>query len=356
MKVGLLISGGLVALALYALVKYNGDDVREVGVSATAPSASGLNVPPRKPGAAENSKSENNLSDVLSVTGSGKLLETLDQLNANGIVGTSQNIDELDARFRASKDSEVMLRLARLYNAAYFGTEDKILRQRISKTISELLRTETDPVVGRALALSHSRLVFDEYTKENLSFAFKSRFLSTDDYYGELAHTMLGAPVSAKSEIIQEIVGSKNRYAAEIIADLVVQSEKLEVSQQEASMLRKYLNEAEPGFGITSTSFGMIDAIRYEQWLRAATYFESQETASPANILMFNKLISVNTDPRAVVAVLLSSHASNLLNEPAYRTQLIELKQKAEVFIAANPSAYSLQDAGAQISRTFAGK
>lgn len=356
MKLSILIAGILISLVLYYIFDINENGVSGISSRPSASSSSNVNTLPNKDGGGEESKVGNNLRDILIARGPGKLLETLDELNAKGITGNSKNLDELDLRFRTSKDTEERVRLARLYNSAYFGTEDRFARERISKTISELLKTETVPSVGRALALSHSRLFFNEQTKENLNFAYKNKFLSNDDYYGELAHIILGTLASTRSEIVKEIATSHNRYASEIVADLVIHSEKLEFSKEEASSLRKYLTEIEPTFGGSPSSFGMIDAIRYEQWLRAIAIVESKENSSSADSLIFNKLTSANVDPRAAISLLISPYAETLLKEAKYLVNMNEIRQKAEKFIAQNPSELALQQAGAQIKNLFIGK
>lgn len=168
-----------------------------------------------------------NLTEAFKSREKNGFLEELDNLTARGIPGTPENIGALDKLFKISDNSEEKIRLARLYNAAYFGTEDTSLRKRISQTISDLLRLEADPAVGRALTLSHSRMLIDEQTQENLEYAYRRNFLSNDDYYGELAHIIPGAMGPVRSEIIKKITSNHNQYASEIIADFIASSSEL---------------------------------------------------------------------------------------------------------------------------------
>lgn len=293
------------------------------------------------------------LEEIIAKKGLDKLLDTLDELNVNGFFGTNKNIKELDERFRLSKDIEEKIRLARLYNSAYFHTEDNLVRQDISRKLTALLRSEDNTSVGRALAFSHSRLIFDNQTKENLSTAFAKKFLTEDDYYGELAHVFQGAPDSSRSEIISEISKSRNRYASEITADLLINSPNPGLPKADRLLLIQYLNEFPPGFGATPTSFGMTDAIRYEQWLRAIANLESQDKSVSPELLIFQKLSARETDPRAAIAFLLSPEAEKLVTMSSHDKYMSELKHKALEFINQNPSATALQQIGAQISRLF---
>lgn len=295
------------------------------------------------------------LAEVFKLRGEDGFLEKLDDLVVRGIPGTPENIDELDQRFKVGSNSEEKIRLARLYNTAYYGTEDALLRNRISQTISDLLRAETDTTVGRALALSHSRMFIGDKTQENLEYAYKRNFLSSDDYYGELAHIVPRAVGPVRIKILNELAANHNQYASEIIADFINNSSGLSFSKEEAASLKGFIADSEPKFTGPSAGVGMIDVIRYEQWLKAITYLENTENSTSPGVVAFNRLTSANVDPRAAVALLISPYGKFLLEDQKNRAHMSEIKQRAEKYIAQYPSDSSLQQAGVYITQLFNG-
>ena len=296
------------------------------------------------------------LAEVYKLRGKDGFLEKLDDLVVRGIRGTSENIGELDRRFKASGDSDEKTRLARLYNTAYFGAEDALLRGKIAQTVSDLLRSEADPTVGRALALSHSRMYIDEKTQENLEYAYKRNFLSDDDYYGELAHILPGAVGLARAKVIKELTANHNQYASEIIVDFIGNSSGSNFSKEEMASLKIYVASSEPKFTGSSTSIGMIDVIRYEQWLKAMVYLENVENSISPGAIVYNKLTSAYVDPRAAIALLISPYGKYLLEDQGNRAYMNEIRQRAEKYITQYPSDSSLQQAGNHIDQLFNGR
>lgn len=295
------------------------------------------------------------LVEVFKLRNRDGFLEKLDDLVARGIRGTPENINELDRLFKASGNPEEKIRLARLYGSAYFSAEDSVLKEKITQAISDFLRLETDPAVGRALVLSHSRMFFDEKTQENLEYAYRRNFLSNDDYYGELAHILAGVIGSTRVKVIKELTANHNQYASEIIADYIGNSSGIKLSKEEVAYLRGYIADGEPKFSGSPTSIGMIDVIRYEQWLKAMAYLENADNSTSPGVVIYNKLTLANVDPRAAIAFLISPYGKTLMEDQKNRAYMDEIRQRAEKYIAQHPSDSSLHQAGIHIVQLFNG-
>ncbi len=328
---------GLAGLVVYAAINPKGDEA-----PLNPPNLA--MVPAEAPRESTHDKKQESLSSLIDSSGPGDLSSKLDILLSKKIPASDSMIDQISQRFKDSKDPEERLRLARLYNSAYFNTEDQQLREKISATLTELIRAETDAKTGRELALSHSRLLFDNNTLENLSASYKKKFLSFDDYYGELAHAFPGAPPDTRAWMIKELAQGHNRYASDIVADYMSGGNAGALTAAELGALKSFLKANEPLFTGAPAAFSMFEAIRVEKWLGAMSEFEKKGPAArPNDQVIFDKLQMADTDPRFAIAFLISGRGRELAMDKAYAAEISKARSKAYEFIEKNPSSQSLQ-------------
>lgn len=328
---------GLAGLPTYAAINLKGDE-SPLNPPHLAIASTGAQK------ASAHDQRQESLSSLIESSGSGDLPSKLDMLLSKKIPASDSMIDQISQRFKGSKDPEEKLRLARFYNSAYFNTEDQQLKEKVSATLTELIRAEADAKVGRELALSHSRLLFDSNTVENLSIAYKKKFLSFDDYYGELAHAFPGAPPDTRASMIKELAEGHNRHASDIVADYVGGGNAGALPAVELGALKSFLKANEPVFTGAPTAFSMFEAIRVEKWLGAMSEFEKKgPTARPNDQVIFDKLQMVDTDPRFAIAFLISGRGRELAMEKTYAAEISKIRSRAYEFIEKNPSSQSLQ-------------
>lgn len=328
---------GMAGLAAYVATSLKGDEPLTNPPSLAMVSA-GVQS------ASTHDKNQESLSSLIDSAGAGDLSSKLDILLSKKIPASDSMINQISQRFKDSKDPEEKLRLARFYNSAYFNTEDQQLREKISATLTELIRAETDAKIGRELALSHSRLLFDSSTLENLSTSYKKKFLSFDDYYGELAHAFPGAPPDTRASMIKELAEGHNRYASDIVADYISGGNAVALTAAELSALKSFLKANEPLFTGAPAAFSMFEAIRVEKWLGAMSEFEKKgPSARPNDQVIFDKLQMADTDPRFAIAFLISGRGRELAMEKTYSAEISKARSKAYEFIEKNPSSQSLQ-------------
>lgn len=265
----------------------------------------------------------------------------------------TSTVSSLLQAFSSALNSEDKVRFARELNQAYFATSSREERKNISSTLSRHLKNENGLEVARALALSHSRLYFDENTLSNLKFAYERKILSFDDYFGELAHVFPGAPVDIREEIVAEIANSHNRYAIDIVSNTLSGEDKIALSNRERDDLQRFLKTNEPIFNGAADSFGYFDAIRYENWLVASSRLSSDSNVADApEKFLAEKLLNPATDPRALVAFAVSSYATTLTHEQRAAIQWESIRARAQDFVQRNPNSTGLQYIGQQLFGT----
>ena len=261
----------------------------------------------------------------------------------------STMLADFEKSFPNSTDED-RIRRARDLNDAYFRAQSDNVRKKISKALSTITASESNPEVARALALSHSRLYFNEKTLPNLKDAYDRGILSFDDYYGELAHIFPGAPPDVREIIANQIATSHNRHAVDILASNINGAGDLSLSTAENADLQKFLKTNEPIFSGATDSFGQFEAIRYEQWLLASAKLALSTGATSTEAYVAEKLLDPKTDPRALVALATSPYTNSLTAAQRKTVSWDVIESKALEFIRKNPDSASLQQAGQQIA------
>lgn len=231
-------------------------------------------------------------------------------------------------------------------NLAYFDSRSESLRKRISDALSDALLDETDQHLARAIALSHSRLPYDENTLPNLKYAYEKGFIYFDDYYGELAHLYDGAPVSVRGGVIKEISESQNRYAVDIISGGISALERVELSKEEVADLHKFLVTNEPIFSGSPDEFGFFEAILYSNWLVASSRLKKELTGVGLEKNIGYKLLDPETDPRAAVAFLVTGFARGMNDSQKSDIQWGAVHARAQELMRKYPDSAGLQQIG----------
>lgn len=231
-------------------------------------------------------------------------------------------------------------------NKEYFYTRSEDIRRNISDALSRSLRLEKDGKVARAIALSHSRLNFDENTLPNLKFAYERKILYFDDYYGELAHLYDEVPIEDRRNIIGEISSSNSRYAVDIVSAKISYADEVQLSTQELSELQSFLYKNRPIFGGSDDSFGLFEAIIYNQWLLAISRLQSKSEGNSIEHWMGRRLLDPSTDPRASVAFLISPYAKSLDDSKKAEMQWEAVRARAKELLLRYPQAPGLQELG----------
>lgn len=254
-------------------------------------------------------------------------------------------IAQLDSR---SGNLEVAERIqaAEELNKQYFYTQSDDIRRSISDAFSRSLRLEKDEQVARAITFAHSRLNFDKNTLPNLKFSYERKFIYFDDYYGELAHLYDEAPPEDRRNIISEISNGNSRYAVDIVAAKISFTEEVQLSDQEVSDFRNFLNKNRPIFGGADDSFGLFEAILYNQWLVAVSRLQSKSEGGSVEQWLGRRLIDPSTDPRASVAFLIGPYAKSLDHSKKAELQWNAVRARANELLLRYPQAPGLQELG----------
>lgn len=252
-------------------------------------------------------------------------------------------ISDLENFEKTELSPEERIQIARDLNNAYFDSRSELLQKKISEALTNSLYVEKDQLVARAITFSHSRLPFDSNTLPNLKYAYAHKYISFDDYYGELAHLYAGAPEGIRSDVVKEISESHNRYAVDIIAGGIVSEAHIDLSKDDILALQRFLTINEPIFNGSAGEIGYFDSIIYFNWLLANSRLQKAAGGIGVDNFLGDKLLDPATDPRATIAFLISGYAKDMDDSQRAAVQWNAIQARAREMVHLNQNSLGMQ-------------
>lgn len=201
---------------------------------------------------------------------------------------------------------------------------------------------------------SYSRLGYFPDTEDMLLHLKDTGVIDNEGYYGELAHILPFAPAHAQMDLLSKITMGKDKYATEILAFLPNNPDNVQRLYPETKQrLLAYLQEDEPGFGTETGVFGLTDAVRYTTWLHSIATLTRETTSAKYSDVVLNHLNNEKTDPRKIMAFLISAEGKYLINELG-RPELFEnARKRITQYSKQHPQNEMMRDAVQEIANTI---
>jgi hypothetical protein len=202
-----------------------------------------------------------------------------------------------------------------------------------------MLAGDSNKEVARMAVLTFTRVGFFPGADSLLRSAFQSELLSADDYHGELARLVLVVPPESQQSMLAELRIGSSAQASDKLAEAITRNpaaaDALSVDARAA--LVEIFRAAEPGFAQPPWAFELVDATRYNRWLRAMARVEGAGVGASADSAIVARLSQPDTDPRKVLAYLLTPEASALVEAAAPGSSVEGLAQIASRYAAQMP-------------------
>jgi hypothetical protein len=353
----LVLLAGIVLLGVCALYVLSEEHFFGAGPqgSSSAPQFSAVTMTPRTQGAQERVTPQKNAENPIvlyrSMPGwSGRT--ALDEIYARGVPQSKQSVDAVRSLLAQGVSGDEKVALARILGALY--RQDDPLGEN-ANILSELRKLSGDANgdAARMAVITYARLGYFNDSEALLESAYARGALHIDDYYGELAHLVDIAPPDKKVGLTEKIKASSNSYASDVLAmTLLGGQEGVEKYPTESlENISQLFKKTEPVFPSGLGEFGLFGAMRYSNWLRASAKIESQNSGRSADFEIINSLSQPNTDPRKVMAYLLTPEANSILAVAPLGSPVAGLVKIVNQYALQFPSNPSLQEYAQDIVR-----
>jgi hypothetical protein len=281
----------------------------------------------------------------------------LEAIYAAGLPPTKAVIETARRLLRSASSDEERALLAKILGSLYHQTDDVVLRNDMALDLASLVRGADSKDLGRAAALTYSRLGYFEDSVELLTLARTSGFIEDNDYYGDLAHLVPLAPSSEQSKILEKIRVANNEFSRDILATNLNRAEFVEtLSSDVVSQAKSVLEMNEPAFTGSPSEYGTFDAIRYEKWLNAMRNLNDRGEASSSNDFLARKLLEPGADPRKLLAAFGSEEQTFPIVKHFDPDAIALLDRSIADFAQRNPESVMVQEAAFNARRNLGKK
>lgn len=281
----------------------------------------------------------------------------LEAIYAGGLPPTKAVIETARRLLRSASSDEERALLAKILGSLYHQTDDVGLKNDMALDLATLLRGTGSKEVGRAVALTYSRLGYLEDSVELLTLARTSGFIEDNDFYGDLAHLVPLAPSAEQSKILETIRVANNEFSREVLATNLNRAEFVEtLSPDVVSQAKSVLELNEPAFTGSPSEYGMFDAIRYEKWLNAMRNLNDRGEARSSDDFLAKKLLEPGADPRKLLAVFSSEEQTFPIAEHFDPDAIALLDRSIADFAQRNPESVMVQEAASNARRNLGRK
>lgn len=213
----------------------------------------------------------------------------------------SEDIDAIRALIKSGRvTGQELASLVRLYGDQYVVHRS---RHQILEDIKATLRSATDREVGNAAMLTYSRLGPADEVRSLLKLSKERGFLTDDDYFGEIAHSLFRADPRTQAAWLDELVEGKNMYARQILADFV--SRDAAIDSANASTVRQlldYFKSSETKFSENPVEYGLFAGLDYEKWLTASARLNAMAYGISSEQFINQTLLDSELDPRKALS------------------------------------------------------
>ena len=200
----------------------------------------------------------------------------------------------------------------------------------------------------------YSRLAYFKDSGEILGYAKNSGLIDADTYYGELAHLVPYAPANDQITLVTKIKDGNNQYALEILSSIAQDTEIMhKVDTSTKKLILSSLESSEPGFGQARGEFSLIDAVRYSTWLQSVANLSSVTREVKYEDVVLAHLNNSETDPRKVMAFLMSSDGKIFIQNVGKNGSLEGALKRITLYIKEIPQKDIMQDIVDDITATI---
>ncbi len=209
----------------------------------------------------------------------------------------------------------------------------------------KILSGSGDKGIARAATFAITRLGFVSGFEDVLSNGLASATISIDEYYGEIAHVVAFAPPPDQLRLAKILRQSKNPFAGEIIAMLtnsaVLPSNWSTEARAELSIM---LEGVEPNFPSSLGVYDIAAAVRYSNWLQAFATTRSSVLNKDAVEFILSRLNDERTEPRKVMAFLISEYSEKFLMTINQRSRLLIALEKVAFYSKQHPQNRDMRE------------
>jgi hypothetical protein len=254
---------------------------------------------------------------------------TIIRLQNLGPAPTAANVARVVELLHAVGTEESTAFLIRLLASMYVPNGRPDTNATIIKTLKSYIFGR-DPKLATGALIAYSRTGYQSTLLADLDYGLKRGLIDETSYSQELALDFATMPPEMQYDAAQRLSAKNNAFGADVLASCIHSPETIaRMLPRTREVLQSLLARHEPEVSKAVGEFGIVDVIRYGEWLEAMSLLSEAQGDESRTKFVFSRLGKSDTDPRKVLAYLSSPDGARFIQAAGSRAALAPLVARA---------------------------
>jgi hypothetical protein len=254
---------------------------------------------------------------------------TIIRLQNMGPAPTATNVGKVLELLGAVGTEETTAALIRMLATMYVPNGHSDTNATIIKTLKSYI-FEPNPKLAAGALLAYSRTGYQATLLADLDYGLKRNLIDETGYSQELAIDFAYMPAAMQYAAALRLRAKNNAFGADVLASCIHSPETIATMLPHTrEVVQSFLARQEPEMSKAVGEFGIVDAIRYGDWLDVMSLLSEAQGGESRIKFVFSRLGKADTDPRKVLAYLSSPDGARFIQEVGSRTVLAPLVARA---------------------------
>ena len=264
---------------------------------------------------------------VSGLAGQQERVDALAHMMSLGLARNAQNTTTLRSILGRNADEEEKVLAVRLLADQFDRSNPTGMNHLILADLKQQGNSASPRVAGEAI-VSYARLGYLPDSMAVLKAGRERGVLNEDDYFGELAHMLESAPAAEQLEMARMIRASRNGYGRDVVAAVVISDLQGALRPETKQELARLLEENEPQLGANVREYDGIQAVFYQDWLRALALLKASDFNKNGAEVIMQRLSAPMMDTRKLYAFFTSPYAPEMLAQIPQRDRYTIMIQR----------------------------
>jgi hypothetical protein len=254
---------------------------------------------------------------------------TIIRLQNMGPAPTAANVSKVLELLQAVGTEETTAALIRLLATMYVPNARAESNATIIKTLKSYIFGPAPKFAAGAL-IAYSRTGYRDTLLADLDYGLKRGLIDETSYSQELALNFVTMPPGMQYDAAQRLSAKNNAFGADVLASCLHSPETIaRMLPRTREVVQSLLSRHEPEMSKAVGEFGIVDVIRYGNWLEVMALLSEAQGGESRTNFVFSRLGKPDTDPRKVLAYLSSPDGRRFMQAVGSRTALVPLVARA---------------------------
>ncbi|MCY7317490.1 MAG: hypothetical protein LH617_01960 [Ramlibacter sp.] len=262
---------------------------------------------------------------------------------------TSANVAAVLGRLRnvPIMEHSESVQLVRLAGDLHRESKNEKDKAEIRSLLSATATSSANPLLGKAAALTYSRLGYFKDSISVLSTARRKGFIPDDDYYGDLVHLLPFVKNANEQQQLRQLVADGNNAFSRLILVSLMQASNTfdQLTPVAARQVADIVTKNPPLFTNPPDTLSLTEVMSYNDWAITHVRLTAKFTKEPEAVVMARLVQVDKPDPRSLVALMRWEPTAGMVREGLDAGSLAKMDKALENYAAGSKNDWIKQAA-----------